>query len=202
MAETPESTEQKSSASFASGGGGSNTLTMILAVVNTLVSAGMLVVLFLSFQKQKQTATVDDIAGQTQTAEGHEAKGEEGQKAEGEGEAAKTEAEKKPTDAFGKVVTLEQFTVNLSTPGSVSPRFVRVNISLEVPNEETEMELNAKIPQVRNAIIDLFNSKKPADLATVEGREFLKGEIKNALDSFLVNGKIKGVFFTSFALAG
>jgi flagellar basal body-associated protein FliL len=36
----------------------------------------------------------------------------------------------------------------------------------------------------------------------VDGREYLKDEIRNALNTFLVNGKIKGVFFTSFALAG
>ena len=38
------------------------------------------------------------------------------------------------------------------------------------------------------------------DLASAEGRDYLKEEIRNALNGFLVNGKVKGVFFTNFAL--
>jgi flagellar FliL protein len=79
---------------------------------------------------------------------------------------------------------------------------VRASISLEVPNEDTENELTTKAPQVRNVIIDLFNSKKATDLSTVEGREYLKEEIKSSLNGFLLSGKIKGVFFTSFSLSG
>jgi flagellar FliL protein len=101
---------------------------------------------------------------------------------------------------FGKMLTLDQFTVNLSTPGSATPKYVRVNISLELPTDDLEGEINAKMPQVRNTIIDLFNSKKPADLATAEGRDYLKEEIKTALNGFVVTGKIKGVFFTNFAM--
>jgi flagellar FliL protein len=100
------------------------------------------------------------------------------------------------------MVTLDQFTVNLSTPGSVNPKFVRVNISLEVPTDDTEGEVTSKMPEVRNVIIDLFNSKRPADLANAEGREYLKEEIKNAINGFMVSGKIRGVYFTNFAMAG
>jgi flagellar basal body-associated protein FliL len=49
-------------------------------------------------------------------------------------------------------------------------------------------------------VIDLFNSKRPSDLATGEGRDYLKEEIKNAINGFMVSGKVKGVFFTNFAL--
>ncbi len=55
--------------------------------------------------------------------------------------------------------------------------------------------------QVRNTIIDLINSKKPSDLDTPEGREYLKDEIKNALNGFLNTGKVRGVFFTNFAVS-
>ena len=99
------------------------------------------------------------------------------------------------------MLPLEQFTVNLSTPGSVTPKFIRDNVSLEVPNEEAEQEVSVKMPQVRNVIIDLFNSKRLADLSTTDGREYLKEEIKNAINGFMVNGKVRGVFFTNFALS-
>ena len=77
---------------------------------------------------------------------------------------------------------------------------MRVNVSLEVPNQEAEHEVTVKMPQVRNTIIDLLNSKRPGDMATAEGRDYLKEEIRNAINGFMVTGKVKGVFFTNFAL--
>ena len=100
------------------------------------------------------------------------------------------------------MVTLDQFTVNLTTPGSTTPKYVRVNISLEVPSDDVESELTQRMPQVRNAIIDLFNSKRPSDVVSEEGRQYLKEEIRGALNGFMVSGKVKGVFFTNFALSG
>jgi len=195
----PTTSDDKSQAMPSSTSNGGSKVTLIVAVVNLLATFGMLAILFISFQKEKQKTSIDDISVQGhESGEGEHEKGKEG---EGHGPEGKDASPRKTMD-FGKMVTLEQFTVNLSTPGSVNPKFVRVNISLEVPNEDAEMEVNSKMPQVRNVIIDLFNSKRPADLATADGREYLKEEIKNALNGFLITGKVKGVFFTSFALAG
>jgi flagellar FliL protein len=191
--------EEKTESAPSLGGGASSSaskLPLILTAVNTLVTLAMVAVLFVSFQRDKKKPSVEDIAANA--APKADEKGKEG---EGKGEKGK-EGEKKKSADYGKMVTLEQFTVNLSTPGSVNPKFVRVNISLEVPNDDAEGEVTSKMPQVRNVIIDLFNSKRPQDLATAEGREYLKDEIKNAINGFMVSGKIRGVYFTNFALAG
>jgi flagellar protein FliL len=178
----------------ASAGGGPGKLVLALTAVNLLVTVGMVAILFLSWQREKHTSSIEDIAAHA-PADGAKKEGDHAKT----GEAGK-ETPKAAVD-YGKMVTLEQFIVNLSTPGSVNPKFVRVNISLEVPTEDSENEVNSKMPQVRNAIIDLFNSKRPADLTNAEGREYLKDEIKNALNGFLVTGKVKGVFFTNFHLS-
>lgn len=189
-----EKTEAPAASGSAPGGGGSK-LVLALVAVNILVTLGMVAVLFISFQHEKTKPSVEDMV----THEGgHEAGNEHGKAAGDGGHAAPAKDGHKRSIEFGKMVTLEQFTVNLSTPGSVSPKFVRVNVSLEVPSDDVESEINSKMPQVRNAIIDLFNSKRPSDVAMPEGRDFLKEEIKNAMNGFLVNGKVKGVFFTSF----
>ena len=184
-----ESSEAKTdSAPAASGGssGGGSKLGLILTAVNLLATLGMVAILFISFQHDKKKPSVEDI-NPNAAPKAEEAKGEKG-------------GAKKSAD-YGKMVTLDQFTVNLSTPGSVNPKFVRVNISLEVPTDDIEGEITSKMPQVRNVIIDLFNSKRPADLATSEGRDYLKDEIKNAVNGFMVSGKIRGVYFTNFALS-
>ncbi|MFZ9595692.1 MAG: flagellar basal body-associated FliL family protein [Bdellovibrionia bacterium] len=178
-------------------GGG---LVMILTAVNLLVTLGIVGVLYLSFQKDKNRQEAEDIAlraSEEDSKEKGEGHGGGGGHGGGHGEAEKAP---KKHEELGKMINLDQFTVNLSAPGSTAPKYLRINISLELPNEEVEAEVNFKIPQVRNTIIDLVNSKRSSDLATVEGREFLKEEIKSSINSFLVSGKVKGVFFTSFAL--
>jgi flagellar protein FliL len=189
--------EDKAEVAIAGGtsGGGPGKLVLALTAVNLMVTVGMVAILFLSFQREKHTASIEDLAANAPAQEKKEdgaAKGKEGEHGKDAGKAAVD---------YGKMVTLEQFIVNLSTPGSVNPKFVRVNISLEVPTEDSENEVNSKMPQVRNAIIDLFNSKRPADLTNAEGREYLKDEIRNALNGFLISGKVKGVFFTNFHLS-
>jgi flagellar basal body-associated protein FliL len=184
-----------------SAGGGSNKLVMILAAVNVLVTLGMAGVLFVSLQKEKAKASADDIAvadgGHGDGGHGEKSEGGHGEKSDGHG--GKAGGKKKATH-IGKMVTLEQFTVNLTTPGSPTPKFVRVNISVELSGDDAESEFTQKMPQVRNVIIDLFNSKRPTDLASADGRDYLKEEIRNSLNSFMVSGKIKGVYFTNFAL--
>jgi flagellar FliL protein len=214
MSAAEEKTESAASAAPSGGGGGGSKLVLILTGVNVLATLAMIGILFVSLQKEKKAVSVADISVKTEEhgdgkadahggghGEGHgEAKKEEGHGG-GHGEGKEAKEEKKHVADLGKMVTLEQFTVNVSTPGSVTPKFVRVNVSLEVPNAESETELNGKMPQVRNIIIDLFNSKRPSDLATAEGRDYVKEEIRNAINGFMVSGKVKGVFFTSFNLS-
>jgi flagellar FliL protein len=189
-----------------SGGGGK--LGVILTIVNLLLTIGIGAVVFIQYKKDKNSEKIADIQiaeeGHGEAAGGHGEAKTEGHgeaKAEGHGDAKAGEhgehAKPKAT-----VVSLEQFTVNLSTAVGASPKFARVVIAVEVPSDETSKELTSKMPQVRNSIIDLFNSKRPADLQTGEGRNFLKEEIRNALNSFLVTGKVKAIFFSNFSVSG
>ncbi len=187
--------EAKASEATSAPSGGGNKIVTILTIVNLLACLGIGAVLFISHKKQnaqpqlgdlQASAPVDPHAAAAPTAGG------------GHGEKAE---EKKPV-AESLTMPLEQFTVNLATPGGTAQKFVRVNIALEVGTSEVEKEVQAKMPQVRNAIIDLFNSKRPNDLVSGEQREYLKEEIRNALNSFMNNGKVKGVYFTNFAVTG
>jgi len=179
--------EAPSSSDSAPKKSGGNTLIVILTLVNVLVSVGVLGLLAVSFQKQKEPQVADIAVG-----EGVESSEKGSEEANANHSAHQ----------FGKVVTLDQFTVNLSSVGTVSPKFVRVNISIEVKTDDTEGEVGQKMARIRNTIIDLFNSKRPSDLANAEGRTFLKDEIKKSINSFLVTGEVEGVFFTNFALSG
>ncbi len=183
-------------------------LVPILTIVNLFATLGIVAMLAISFQKSKNHVGVDDIdsGGAEHGADSAVAHGDaapaQGAAAGEHGGEADTHGEKKTSVNYGKMVALDQFQVNLSTPGTATPKYVRVNISLEIPNSDIESEAVAKMPQIRNAIIDLFNAKTSRELSTADGREYLKEEIRNAINGFMVQGKIKGVFFTYFSLGG
>jgi flagellar FliL protein len=169
------------------GGGGGSKILVILTALNLVITLGIVGALAVTF-KADQTPQASDIdPNAAEHAEGD--KGAEG-----------SEEHTDVAHDYGKIITLEQFTVNLSTAGAVTPKFARVNISLEVPNEDVVRESEQKTAQIRNTVIDLFNSKTATDLSTPEGRNYLKEEIKKALNSFMISGKVKDVFFTNFAI--
>ena len=189
---------KKTEAVAESGSDKTSKLGLILSILNLLLISGIGTVVFLQFQKDKHKEAVSDIQagghGEAKHDVKQDAKASDGH---GSGDGHGAPAAKKGD----QVVTLDQFTVNLSTSVGTPPRFARVVIALEVPHGDTANEITQKMAPVRNAIIDLFNSKRPSDLQTGEGRNFLKEEIRNALNSFLVTGKVKGVFFSNFAVS-
>lgn len=199
-----EEAKKSSPAPEASGGGGSK-LVLILTLVNLIACIGIGAVLFISHKKSNAQPQVTDIqasaAGAHDEAHGAATADEHGApKDDGHGGGSAGAEKKATTDSH--TIPLEMFTVNLATPGGTAQKFVRVNITLELQVEESEKEIQSKMPQVRNAIIDLFNAKRSNDLVSAEQREYLKEEIRNALNSFMTSGKVKSVYFTNFAVTG
>ncbi len=99
----------------------------------------------------------------------------------------------------GSLLPLENFTVNLAQ-GAGPRRYLRMKTVLQFNKEAKDEEFQARKPQIRDAIISILNSKKPEDLLQREGKLFLKEEIKNAVNSFLVNGAVVDIFYVSFQI--
>jgi flagellar FliL protein len=114
-----------------------------------------------------------------------------------QGEAHKQEAdEHKEQEFLGKLVPLEMFLVNLS--GTRGNKLLKVVMELEVDNDKVQEEIDKRKPQIRDIIIILLSSKSYATVSTPEGKETLRDEIKDTLNSFLTQGKVKRVLFTEF----
>ncbi len=172
--------EEKAAASEAgapSGGSGQKPILLIaLAVINMLVVAGVGFMLYQGRQKEAQQPKIEDVI-------------------RGEAEAQRKEASEEK-EVIGKVLPLETFIVNLA--GSKGRKVAKVNIELEVQGEHVLDEMEKRKAQVRDIIIIILSSKSYDDVSTKEGKDGLRNEIKDTINSFLVKGKISNVFFTEF----
>lgn len=182
-------------------------MLMSILGLNLIVMLAVVAVLFLGQKKKEGTESIEQVASGAAhegggehgapAAEGAKGGGEHGEKkggehGEGGGEAAG------PSKSDVRFFSAGDFTANLSGP--TSTHYVKVNVNLEMAKDLEEDEMKKRKPQIRDRIISLLNGKKPGDLQTVEGRNFLKEEIKTVVNGFLQSGKIEGVYFSTFII--
>jgi len=161
--------------------GAKNPLLTILVLINTIAVGG---VAYFQMNLHKKLSTQPDVRDIV-TAE------------------MKKQTEEKETgkarEQDGILFPLEGFTANLAQ-GDGPRRYVRMNAVLKFSKDSNEQEFKAKKPQIRDSVISILNSKRPADLLKIEGKKFLKEEIKSSINSFLVDGNVIDVFYVSFQI--
>ncbi|MBC7421364.1 MAG: flagellar basal body-associated FliL family protein [Bdellovibrio sp.] len=111
-----------------------------------------------------------------------------------DGEQKTQQEEHTKTDEVGKVIPLETFIVNLA--GSKGRKVLKVNMELEVKGQEIIQEIDNRKAQIRDFIIIILSSKSYEEVSTKEGKDALRNEIKDNVNSFLSKGKIMNVYFT------
>jgi len=190
--------EAASGGSDESKSGGKPIILYALVVLNMLVVAGVGVMLYMGKQKDAANAKAIDKAAQgiVKDAEKGGEHGGGGEAKEGEHGEGKGRANEEAQEFIGQTVPLETFLVNLS--GNRGNKLLKVNMELEVDGSKVAGEIDKRKPQIRDIIIILLSSKTYPQLNSPEGREFLREEIRDTVNSFLTTGKIKRVLFTEF----
>lgn len=160
-------------------GGGSHgqkpTLFIILAVVNMFFVMAVGTMLYLGEKKKAAEPGLDHVI-------------------KGEAETQKVVEEQK--EFIGKVVPLETFLVNLSD--SRGRKLAKINLELEVSNNDVQEEIEKLKPKVRDIIIIILSGKSYQQISNKEGKDALRDEIRDQVNLFLTKGQIKKVYFTEF----
>lgn len=162
-------------AAAAAPSGGKPILFIALAVFNMIVVAGVGAMIYLNKKKEAAEPKIDAVI-------------------QGEREAQKKETDE--PEFIGKLIPLETFLVNLS--GSRGQKLAKINMELEVNNDEVQKEIEKLKPKIRDIIIIILSSKAYAQVATTEGKDTLREEIRDQVNLFLTKGKINRVYFTEF----
>lgn len=174
-----ETEDAEESGAGASRGGATN---VVLIVVAALISLGMGAggaFLFASSRRPPaETAQVETAA------------------AEAEAESA---ARKGVIDDFKeRLYGLEPFVVNVTGDGY--NRFLKLRLELETSDPIVKEELDARLPQIRDALIVLLSSKQLSDITDFEGKALLKEDILVRLNDVLETGSIRSALFTEFVV--
>jgi len=202
--EEPEATEKEEG-----GGGGKKKLILFGGIGLLVVVLGAGAFMFMGSGNKKEMAAKDPAAeGSEESADG-EATSQESTEAEGEGEKKEGEEneEKKPEkddedeDAnidFGQTYAFKTFHLNLGNP--LENRFMRMEVSLEYKGGEThKKEIEARIPQLRDAIVNVASRKTREFLLGPDGKDQLRLEMLNRINQYM-DRKIETVFITDILI--
>lgn len=168
--------------------GGKNPLLIVVLLLNTIVMGAVAFMQWQNFQKTSTQPDIRDLVDQRIS----ESVGEDGEVQPEDKLGLKAEED-------GKLLPLDGFTANLAQ-GDGPRRFVRLNAVLKFSLNSQEEEFKARKPQIRDSIISILNAKRPSDLLKREGKEYLKEEIKAAINTYLVDGKVIDVFYVGFQI--
>ncbi len=151
--------------------GSKSGLLMALVIINMVVVLGVGYLLWKN--TQKPTSTIEQVI---------------------EGVPKDNKLDKEKSEDVGKVIPLETFIVNLA--GSKGRKVLKVNMELEIKGQDVIQEIDNRKAQIRDFIIIILSSKTYDEVSTKEGKDFLRNEIKDQVNSFLSKGKIMNVYFT------
>jgi flagellar FliL protein len=171
VAEEKSSNVDSAAKASTSGSGSKPIILIALVVINMLVVLGVGFMVWKS--RQTPPSTIEQVV---------------------DGEKKTEEHEKATPEEIGKVIPLETFIVNLA--GAKGRKVLKVNMELEVKGAEIVSEIDNRKAQIRDFIIIILSSKTYDEVSTKEGKDALRNEIKDNINTFLSKGKISNVYFT------
>lgn len=99
---------------------------------------------------------------------------------------------------IGPMVNVEEFIVNIIS--SDTPHYVKASLSLELTNEAVVEEVQKRMPQIRDSVLLLIGNKTYEELQDLQGKKQLKAELLSRINSFLMSGKVRSIYFTNFVV--
>jgi flagellar basal body-associated protein FliL len=106
-----------------------------------------------------------------------------------------------PIEEFGLLVPLNEMIVNLTSSVPGEEHYLKVNVTLEVlDNEKVKEEIAKRVPQLRDLVISKLRMKTKDEIDEKEGKEKLGGELLNSINSIIGGNKVRHVFFEDFMI--
>jgi flagellar protein FliL len=118
--------------------------------------------------------------------------------ASAEGGEKKAGPEKPKKSEVKGTMNLEPFLVNLADKESVCYLKATFQLGLAAAMKEVEASV---VAASRDAILSLLSSKTAEQILSVEGKEHLRGEIRDRVNAVLPEGKVLEVYIVDFVVS-
>lgn len=100
---------------------------------------------------------------------------------------------------LGVIVGLDEIIVTLQSDSRL-PRYLKIDVNLEVADEVTAELAETRRPQLRDIVIMAASARSPADIQTPEGKQRLREEIFDRLREKLPAERLRNVFFSDLVI--
>lgn len=92
-------------------------------------------------------------------------------------------------------VDIPEITTNLA-----DKRFVRLQLKIQTNSEDAAVELNKRLFQVNNIIIQELSETKQSDLEGKQGKIAFQNALKSQINELMQDGEIEHVYITSYII--
>ena len=104
----------------------------------------------------------------------------------------------KQASAVGPMINIDTFIVNIID--DEESRYLKASITVEVSNSAATTEITTRMAQIKDAVLLLIGNKTYSELKDLQGKIQLRAELINKINSILVRGKVKRIYFTDFVV--
>jgi len=98
----------------------------------------------------------------------------------------------------GPMVNIDTFIVNIID--DEESRYLKAAITLELNTPEGAAEVAQRMPQIKDATLLLVGNKTFSELQDLQGKIQLRAELINRINSVLLKGRVKRIYFTDFVV--
>ncbi len=107
--------------------------------------------------------------------------------------------EKAELPPMGVLVNLQEIIVTLDSDAR-KPRYLRINVNLEVKDAAVAQIVGQRVPQLRDMVIMALSSKTVEDMSTPAGKKTLRDEIFRDVAAKMPEGTLMNVYFSDLVV--
>lgn len=159
-----------------------------------IIAIGVILLLVLGAAGAFFMGVFDDKPAQTETSESADENGDKKSSASGKEGAVDHEILYWPLEP--------PFVLNFE--GKSKARYMQIGLEAAMSNEKTYAAVKKHLPVIRSEIVLLLSGQKYEELITPEGKEQLRAELIEVINTILkqrkINKGISNIYFTSFVM--
>jgi len=93
---------------------------------------------------------------------------------------------------------MDPIIVNLNNTDKM--RYLKIKMEIESSESKANEEYEKRMPQLKDTILGVLTKKNSKDILDSEGKEKLRMELKEKMNSFLTTFQIQNIYFSEFVI--